>query len=308
VSTDVGVQVSSLALNLRDIRSDVSFSVPLPFIIPHKSRIVFLTQSVVFLNGLIVQSAEKTQTVTKFAKINAPGIDIPDQGCYNRHINQCVLYIFPTNTIPHILTNCKTFFTEDLYLFMAKRRMFSLDVIDTDVFLDMPAGAQNLYFHLGMRADDDGFISSPRRITSLVGSSPDDLRLLIAKGYIIPFDSGICVIRDWKVNNFLRSDRYTPTLHVGEKQQYQSMLSGSGITRGIPNDIPPVSTGTDSIGKASIGKYSIGKYSKEKENKEKDNNAQYGRKGVNSNSYSRTDNQNGVSQWNIHYDIDGTKI
>lgn len=77
---------------------------------------------------------------------------------------------------------------------MANRRMTSLDVIDTDVFLEMSQGAQNLYFHLNARADDDGFISSPRKITKVIGANEDDLRLLIAKKFIIAFDKGICVI------------------------------------------------------------------------------------------------------------------
>lgn len=102
---------------------------------------------------------------------------------------------------------------------MARRRMFSLDVVDTDAFLDMPSSAQNLYFHLGMRADDEGFVSSPKRITSLVSSSADDFRLLVAKGYIIPFESGVCVVRDWKINNYIQADRKRETLHFAEKVQ-----------------------------------------------------------------------------------------
>lgn len=102
---------------------------------------------------------------------------------------------------------------------MARRRMFSLDVVDTDAFLDMPSSAQNLYFHLGMRADDEGFVSSPKRITSLVSSSADDFRLLVAKGYIIPFESGVCVVRDWKINNYIQADRKRETLHFAEKAQ-----------------------------------------------------------------------------------------
>ena len=100
---------------------------------------------------------------------------------------------------------------------MAKRRMFSLDVIDTDTFLDLPASSQSLYFHLGMRADDDGFVSSPKRITAMVNASGDDLKLLIAKGFIIPFEAGVCVIRDWKVNNYIQSDRYTPSIYIEKK-------------------------------------------------------------------------------------------
>ena len=109
---------------------------------------------------------------------------------------------------------------------MAKRRMFSLDVVDTDIFLDLPASSQSLYFHLGMRADDDGFVSSPKRITAMVNASGDDLKLLIAKGLIIPFETGVCVIRDWKVNNYIQSDRYTPSLYTGEKQHLSCDKSG----------------------------------------------------------------------------------
>lgn len=109
---------------------------------------------------------------------------------------------------------------------MAKRRMFSLDVVDTDIFLDLPASSQSLYFHLGMRADDDGFVSSPKRITAMVNASGDDLKLLIAKGLIIPFETGVCVIRDWKVNNYIQSDRYTPSLYTSEKQHLSCDKSG----------------------------------------------------------------------------------
>ena len=131
---------------------------------------------------------------------------------------------------------------------MAKRRMFSLDVVDTDAFLDLPCSSQALYFHLGMRADDDGFVASPKRITAIVGSSLEDLKLLVAKGFIIPFESGVCVIRDWKLNNFIRSDRYTPTIYQAEKAQ----LAAPEI--GIPNVIPLVSTGKDRLGKDRIDK------------------------------------------------------
>ena len=96
---------------------------------------------------------------------------------------------------------------------MAKRRMFSLDVVDTDAFLDLPASSQSLYFHLGIRADDDGFVSSPRRITAMVSASADDLKLLAAKGFVIPFQSGVCVIRDWRINNYIQKDRYSPTIY-----------------------------------------------------------------------------------------------
>lgn len=100
---------------------------------------------------------------------------------------------------------------------MAQRRMFSLEVCDTDNFLDMPASTQLLYFHLGLRADDDGFVSSPKKITAMVNCSTDDLKLLIAKRFVIPFQSGVCVIRDWRVNNYIQKDRYHETRYLAEK-------------------------------------------------------------------------------------------
>ena len=109
---------------------------------------------------------------------------------------------------------------------MAKRRMFSLDVIDTDSFLGLPASSQSLYFHLGMRAGDDGFVSSPKRITAMVGAAGDDLKLLIAKGFVIPFESGVCVIRDWRVNNYIQRDRYTPSIYTEEKQRLSIAENG----------------------------------------------------------------------------------
>ncbi len=100
---------------------------------------------------------------------------------------------------------------------MAERRMFAKSVIDSDVFLDMPATTQVLYFHLAMRADDDGFVSNPKRIERMVGCSDDDLNLLILKKFIIPFDSGIVVIKHWKIHNYIQKDRYKETAYKEEK-------------------------------------------------------------------------------------------
>ena len=100
---------------------------------------------------------------------------------------------------------------------MANKRMFSLDIVDTDKFLDMPMSAQALYFHLGMRADDEGFIASPRRVVFAVGSCPDDLSLLVLKGYLIQFGSGVYVLRHWKQHNYIPKDRFHPTKCTEEK-------------------------------------------------------------------------------------------
>lgn len=95
--------------------------------------------------------------------------------------------------------------------------MFSKDVIDSDRFLDMPPTAQNLYFHLGIQADDDGFVSSPKKIKRVCGAKDEDLKILEESNFIILFKSGVVVIADWKLNNYIQSDRYTPTIYVEEK-------------------------------------------------------------------------------------------
>lgn len=100
---------------------------------------------------------------------------------------------------------------------MAQKRMFSIKVVDTDKFLEMPASAQALYFHLGMHGDDDGFVASPKKIARAVGCNDDDMRLLAAKGFIIPFDSGVIVITDWWINNTLKNDRYQETIYTEER-------------------------------------------------------------------------------------------
>ena len=141
---------------------------------------------------------------------------------------------------------------------MAKRRMFSLDVIDTDAFLDLPASSQSLYFHLGMRADDDGFVSSPKRIAAMVNASGDDLKLLIAKGFIIPFESGVCVIRDWKVNNYIQSDRYAPSIYIEEKQHLSCEKNGrysysdTPCIQNVSKADTQVRVGKDRLGKCSV--------------------------------------------------------
>ncbi|MBE7008415.1 MAG: hypothetical protein E7422_04620 [Ruminococcaceae bacterium] len=109
---------------------------------------------------------------------------------------------------------------------MAQRRMFSLAVTDTDNFQDMPTSTQALYFHLGMHGDDDGFVGSPKKIARAAGCNADDIKLLISKGFIIPFESGVVVIRDWRVNNTLKNDRYHETLYQNEKARLTVNKSG----------------------------------------------------------------------------------
>lgn len=127
---------------------------------------------------------------------------------------------------------------------LANKRMFSVDVTETDAFLEMPLTAQALYFHLGMRGDDDGFVSNPRSIVRVSGCSESDLVTLAKSGYIITFRSGVIVISDWKVNNYLRGDRYKTTVFQNElsmleetaNKRYVLAHGAKRSTVGIPND------------------------------------------------------------------------
>lgn len=102
---------------------------------------------------------------------------------------------------------------------MAARRMLSRDIIEQDVFLDMPISAQCAYFHFVLNADDDGFVAAPKRLMRSIGAHDDDMKILAAKQYIIPFATGVIVIRHWLLHNTIRKDRYHATLCVAEKKQ-----------------------------------------------------------------------------------------
>lgn len=102
---------------------------------------------------------------------------------------------------------------------MANKRMFNIKIVDSDAFLDMPLSTQALYFHLNMRADDDGFVGNPKRIKSLIGASDDDLKLLIAKRFLLAFEDGVIVIKHWRLHNTIQKDRYTKTVYTDELKQ-----------------------------------------------------------------------------------------
>jgi uncharacterized phage protein (TIGR02220 family) len=146
---------------------------------------------------------------------------------------------------------------------MAERRMFAKTIIDSDAFLEMPLSTQSLYFHLSMRADDDGFVNNPKKIQRMIGASDDDCRLLIHKRFVLAFDSGIIVIKHWKINNYLRSDRYKETVYTEEKAMLELEDNNAYTekplmdTKGIPNGIP---NGYQRYTQYSIGKVSIDKY------------------------------------------------
>lgn len=160
---------------------------------------------------------------------------------------------------------------------MANRRMFSKKITDTDKFLDMPASAQNLYFHLNMHADDDGFLGNAKTVKRMVGASDDDLKLLVTKQFLIPFDDGVVVIKDWRIHNYIRSDRYRSTIYtdhknslqINENQQYEMVSEQPkevGMTDGIPSGNQDgyqmdtqVRLGKDRLGKVRLGKVRLGK-------------------------------------------------
>lgn len=122
---------------------------------------------------------------------------------------------------------------------MAERRMFAKTIIDSDAFLDMPLSSQALYFHLSMRADDDGFVNNPKKVLRMIGASEDDFKLLILKKFVIPFESGVCVIKHWFIHNYIRSDRYKETVYKDEKSRLYSK-ENKAYTLNPPDNIPPL--------------------------------------------------------------------
>lgn len=121
---------------------------------------------------------------------------------------------------------------------MAQRRMFSKKITDTDTFLDMPLSSQALYFHLNMHADDDGFVSNAKTIKRMIGSNDDDLKLLLAKQFIFAFESGVVVIKDWKIHNYIRKDTYNTTIYGNEKEQLEQDENGAYTLRPRSVDEP----------------------------------------------------------------------
>lgn len=142
---------------------------------------------------------------------------------------------------------------------MAERRMFAKTIVDSDAFLEMPVSSQLLYFHLSMRADDEGFINNPKSIMRTVGSKDDDMNMLIVKKFIIPFESGVVVIKHWKIHNYIQSDRFIATKYNEEKSMLE--LDENKAYRVCKNDMDTecIQDVYNLDTQVSIGKVSIGK-------------------------------------------------
>jgi hypothetical protein len=137
---------------------------------------------------------------------------------------------------------------------MAERRMFAKTIVTSDAFLDMPLSARCLYFTLGMLADDDGFVNNPKSIMRQVGASQDDLNLLLAKRFILAFDSGVIVIKHWRIHNYIQKDRYKESKYIEEKASL--MIDEKGAYTECIQDVYKVDTQVR-LGKASLGKASV---------------------------------------------------
>ena len=147
---------------------------------------------------------------------------------------------------------------------MAERRMFAKTIVDSDMFIDMPMSARLLYYDLAMRADDDGFVNSPKKIMKFVGASVDDMNVLIAKQFIIPFESGVVVIKHWRIYNYIRKDTYKETPYKDEKALlYLDKNNGYRLENECPSTnrqrtVNEPST-QDRLGKDRLGKVRLGK-------------------------------------------------
>lgn len=161
---------------------------------------------------------------------------------------------------------------------MAERRMFAKTIIDSDAFLDMPMSTQCLYFHLAMRADDEGFLNNPKKVQRMVGASEDDLKILLSKRFILAFESGVIVIKHWKIHNYIRGDRIVKTTYKEERALLDVKENGAYTEHRacdsrlpdtcpsddsqVPDMCPPddsKAAAQDRLGEVSIGEVSTGK-------------------------------------------------
>lgn len=137
---------------------------------------------------------------------------------------------------------------------MAERRMFAKSIVDSDAFIDMPMSARLLYYDLGMRADDDGFVNSPKKIMRMIGATNDDMNILLMRKFVIAFESGVVVIKHWRIHNYIQSDRYHPTKYAEEKAKLSVKDNGAyTLDTKCIQDVSTLDTEVR-LGKDSIGK------------------------------------------------------
>ena len=158
---------------------------------------------------------------------------------------------------------------------MAERRMFAKTIIDSDAFIEMPLSTQALYFHLAVRADDEGFLNCAQRIMRMLGSAKNDYDVLLAKRFIIQFNDGICVIKHWRIHNYIQSDRYKPTVYREERASLEIKPNGAYTVKGTPEkpmDTECIQDGYNMLAQYSLGESSIVKdsiYSADKPRKQR---------------------------------------
>lgn len=161
-----------------------------------------------------------------------------------------------------VAVTCKVAATTQRATIMAQRRMFSPQIVDSDAFLDMPISSQALYFHLGMRADDDGFVN-PRKIMRTIGATDDDLKIIIAKRFVLPFENGVVVIKHWRMNNLVRKDWYKPTQYIEEKSKlFVKENSAYTLDSSQGNPVNELLTSSVTVRTRRLGKVRLGKVKK----------------------------------------------
>lgn len=137
---------------------------------------------------------------------------------------------------------------------MAERRMFAKSIVDSDAFIEMPMSARLLYYDLGMRADDDGFVNSPKKIMRFTGATNDDMNVLIMRKFVIAFDNGVVVIKHWRIHNYIQKDRYKPTNYKEQRAMLETDENGSYRLSGSNMDTKCIQNGASLDSQVRIGK------------------------------------------------------
>lgn len=186
---------------------------------------------------------------------------------------------------------------------MAEKRMFSKQIIDSDAFLEMPLSTQALYFHLSMRADDDGFLNNAKKVMKIIGANQNDYDLLVAKSFVIQFPDGICVIKHWRINNYLRKDRYTETIYQEEKAHLTVQPNGRYSLRNTTESDDDLLLGIPVVDQSNT-QYRIDKNREEKNSIDKHNSVSGDTTDYSYSKNSNVSNLEYVLKNDIHQDSD----